>query len=223
MITFSVLTQEVLNDLPPEELPSNDTVQPEAQAALGDDKLLDRLVELWKSHHQRDLEVRHETGKLLNKQFGSPNERKKRGEEVLKQACERLKTTKSELSRMRRFAFHFDSISDLMGQHPEVDNWSKVKELLPKLKPATEQGATPQSKPAKKKAASAKGASRKPVKAVGDSLSDLLPKLRRLREPTDAEKKSIREKLQKFADTVPSCLGVRVSIEEVANGDSTAA
>src|SRR5262245_17738648 len=85
---------------------------------------LGQLAEKWGKQNGKDLSLRFKTGELLNQYFGPPDQRQKRGEEVLKNTAERLRTTQSELSRMRWFAHHFSDLGDFEQKHPEVKTWA---------------------------------------------------------------------------------------------------
>jgi hypothetical protein len=91
---------------------------------------LDLLAERWQNYEGVGLEIRHEMGKLLNDSFGPPTKRQDRGKGTLKEAAEKLKTTESELSRMRWFAHLFRSSEDLGENHTDVTTWTAVKQLL---------------------------------------------------------------------------------------------
>jgi len=99
-----------------------------------DQVLLNELVPLWRDHHNRGLELRHETGLRLNKRFGTPGERQEYGKATLRLYSEKLGVSESELSRMRWFAEHFKSFDDFKTQHSTVATWTKVKVLLAKLR-----------------------------------------------------------------------------------------
>jgi len=94
---------------------------------------LAKLAKLWEIHHGKGLELRLQTGQLLNRRLGTPDQRQVRGEGVLKTTAVQLKTTEGEISRMRHFALYFKSTADLKEKHPDVDTWTAVKELLPTL------------------------------------------------------------------------------------------
>jgi len=99
------------------------------------DKLIEKLVKLWKAHEGNGLEVRWKTGALLNKQLGAPTKRQPHGKAVLKKAGSRLGISESELSRMRWFAHHFAGLTDFKSKYPDAGSWAKVKDLLPGLNP----------------------------------------------------------------------------------------
>ena len=70
-----------------------------------DAQLIGKLAKLWANYNKRGLQVRQETGSLLNASIGQPTERQGRGRSVLKQAADELHTSPSELNRMRWFAY----------------------------------------------------------------------------------------------------------------------
>jgi len=99
-----------------------------------EDALLHELWQLWQAHHRRGLEVRHQTGLILNRRFGPPTERQAYGEATLKRYSERLGVSESDLSRMRWFAHRFESLEAMRAEHPQVTSWTAVKELLASLR-----------------------------------------------------------------------------------------
>jgi len=110
----------------------------EAQVTPPAEEFREQLKELavkWRSQREKDLELRYQTGKLLNGHFGTPDTRQSRGKETLKCAAEELNISVTDLSRMRNFAFRFKSFTEFKRQHPLVMTWNAVKSLLPKPKP----------------------------------------------------------------------------------------
>lgn len=107
-------------------------------------ELLKTLCKIWKQYDRRGLEVRHQTGVALNTSLGPPSKRQRYGVTVLKQVAKGLNLAVSDLSRMRWFAHHFNSISALKGQYPEVSTWTEVKILLVQLGSGTEKQSTAQ-------------------------------------------------------------------------------
>jgi hypothetical protein len=118
-------------------------------------KRLGKLAEKWYSRHKAGLELRHQTGVLLNERFGKPGKRQPRHEKVLKEAGKKLNLAESDISRMRKLAYLFESFQDFTKQHPKVTTWNAVKELLSTLAlPGGAQKKGPQdstSKPSKTK------------------------------------------------------------------------
>jgi hypothetical protein len=177
---------------------------------------LGQLAEKWQAHRGTDLEIRHETGKLLNDHYGPPTTKQTRGAGVLKEFAERVQTTESELSRMRRFAHHFKSVDDLKDKYPEATTWTAVKGLLPRLKPQGE----------KQKGGSVNGAASpagrkqaRPVQfgRVKQSLEALTSKLRKAREGlTDADKKELLAQFKELAKAISDCLHIPVSVGQVS-------
>jgi GGDEF domain-containing protein len=177
---------------------------------------LDQLAEKWRAHRGVDLEIRHEAGKLLNDHFGPPTKRQKRGEQVLKEAAERLRTTESELSRMRRFASSFESFADLMEKYPDATTWTAVKGLLPKLKP---QGGRQTGGSGNGTASSGGRKQARPVQfgRVKQALANLSSKLRKAREVlSEDEKKELRQQFQELAKAISDCLQIPVSVGQVS-------
>jgi len=107
---------------------------------------LESLVQEWNSHHENDLEVRYKTGILLNQHLGNPATRNQRGAEVVKNAAERLGTTKSDISRVRWFAYLFSSIQDLGDKYPKAKSWTAVKGILPEARREAMPEAMPKGK-----------------------------------------------------------------------------
>jgi hypothetical protein len=173
---------------------------------------LGQLAEKWQAHHGAGLEIRHETGKLLNERFGPPTAKQKRGEGVLKEVVERLQVAESELSRMRRFAFHFESVKALKEKYPEATTWTAVKDLLPRLN-------KPKKGSAKGAASRAKRKQAKPVQfgRVKQSLEALTSKLRKAREGlTDAERKELLAQFRELVEAVAHCLKMPLSVSQVS-------
>jgi hypothetical protein len=173
---------------------------------------LGQLAEKWQAHHGAGLEIRHETGKLLNDHYGPPTKRQKRGEEVSKEVVEQLQVAESELSRMRRFAFHFESLKDLEEKYPEATTWTAVKDLLPRLN-------KPKKGSAKGAASRAKRKQAKPVQfgRVKQSLEALTSKLRKAREGlTDAERKELLAQFRELVEAVAHCLKMPLSVSQVS-------
>jgi len=184
---------------------------------------LGKLAEQWRTHRDADLDLRHKTGVLLNRRFGSPEARQKRGNGVLEQAAEQLQTTQSELSRMRRFAFHFKSIQELKEKHPEAATWTAVKALLPKLKPSGKkqegQSAGGGAEAAKPEGAKSSGTKSAKFRSVKRYLAKLSSKVGEAGNGlTEAEKKELLEDFRKLAKALEECLPIRVSVDQVSAG-----
>jgi len=176
------------------------------------DTQLGRLAERWRSQREADLELRYDTGALLNKRFGDPITRQNHGAGILKEAAQQLATDKSDLSRMRAFAFAFKSLADFKSKHPEAKSWTAVKKLIPALKSqaeATEQGTDGVATPPKPR----KQPAPKP-EVVARSLVDLSSKFShdQLRL-TALERAELLEKLKEFVKAVENCLQIQVSVQ----------
>ncbi len=167
-----------------------------------DDALLQELTQMWEPHQRQGLEVRHRTGALLNAKFGDSGNRQKYGAATLKRYAATLGLAESELSRMRRFASTFGSVSDLQTQHPDVITWSQVKTVLAKPR---DPGEVASKRPAagitpKCTASSAIRAIRSLRKQVGGL--ELLP--------TDPAWKKLHKAVSDMIATASKCLGVAI-------------
>jgi len=179
-----------------------------ADPALEDRQLVDQLVTLWRSHQERGLQVRWETGALLNRHLGPPTERLAHGRQVLKTAAVELQTAESELSRMRWFAFLFKSAEDFQAEHPEAHSWTKFKELLPGLLPARKGGK--KASPSKKKAAAVSG-----LRYLNNATKWLR---RKGVDLDDAARERVLKAIKSFMEAVHERLQIRLKIE--SQGDA---
>jgi len=163
-------------------------------------RLFDQLAGLWQAHRRKGLEIRHRTGVLLNQHLGPPTEGQPYGREVLKRVGKERGIAQSDLSRMRWFAHHFDSLVAFQQAHPEINSWTGVKELLPSLNPreGSEAGGRPASP------------SRPGSGGVTRSLTGLIEKLRGMESiPEGKRGVVVREKLEELIVVATGCLGVR--------------
>jgi hypothetical protein len=99
-----------------------------------DRALLNGLLKLWKRHNQHDIQLRLVTGLRINRHIGPPTARQSYRQRTINRLANRLGVSRSDVSRMRWFAFHFGSIEKLKRAHPGVQNWSQVKVLLTRLR-----------------------------------------------------------------------------------------
>jgi len=182
--------------------PANVTKTTDRPTSAEDLKLVDHLVSLWRSHAERDLGTRYQTGRLLNERLGSPEARQPHARRVLKTAAERLDLAESDLNRMRWFA-HLADATALRQDHPEIDSWTKFKEGLPDLKAEygfeTRQPAGNPSRPA--------------LRGVVRSCTNLASMLDGLDfQPGDAERKDFLDALQKVAEAASRRLKISVVV-----------
>jgi len=183
--------------------PANGTKNDDRAALAKDQKLVDRLVDLWRSDAERDLATRHQTGKLLNGRLGPPDKRQPHARRVLKTAAERLGIAESDLNRMRWFAHLFADVASLQRSHPGVTNWTRFKETLPSLMP--HKGGE-----AKKPAANP---SRPAFGGFARSLANLTSKLIGLdSRPDDAERARLVVGLRELAEAASSRLMINVLV-----------
>jgi ElaB/YqjD/DUF883 family membrane-anchored ribosome-binding protein len=168
-----------------------------------------KLAERWLAHHRVDLALRHETGRSLNDLFGTPDQRQRRGEGTLKDAAERLRISQSEISRMRRFAFHYQSVKDWNDKYPDAVSWTDVKGLLPKEKLGS--GAN---------GARVRRNNRPNSKPVSRSLTALTSQLRKVlkchQAPSEEQKQELQAKFQDLVKAVEDCLHVRLAFQQAS-------
>jgi len=183
--------------------PANGTDNNDQAITAEDRKLLDQLAELWRSHAVRDLGTRHETGRMLNERYGPPSESQPQGRQVMKRASEELGIAMSDISRMRAFAFHFADLAALQRSHPEATNWTRLKEVLPKLTP--DEGAEARQP--------AEGPSRPAIRGVARSITSLTAKLSRVETPpVGAERTTIMNELHEMAEAASRFLKISVKV-----------
>jgi len=174
------------------------------------------LVKRWQARHEQDLELRYDTGKLLNDHLGTPEQRQARGKGAVQKIAEQLQVAVSEISRTRTFADCFESFVDFKHKHPNAKNWTAVKKLLSTLKQAqasakkqpstdgTQQTPKPRKQPAPK------------VEALVKSFSELSARLRKVPGNLAEEKqKALREAIHDFVKAVPDCLKIQLTVNEV--------
>jgi DNA-binding MarR family transcriptional regulator len=170
---------------------------------------LGEIAKTWLRHQESGLELRHRTGILLNSHLGSPENRQNRGEQVVKDVAERLKTTASDISRMRWFGHLFKTPSDLTTKHPGVTTWSAFKALLPTIKPKGETKSTPLSGAASTKT--------KELRVVRRSLQALSDKVKQVTENlSEADRNELVEKLQEILKAISDRLKIRVEVKQMS-------
>jgi len=183
---------------------------------------LAELAKQWGNARDNDLEVRHRTGQLLNERYGKPDKRQKRGPGVLLAVVQQLGVAQSELSRMRRFAFHFTSAADMKGKHPDVVTWTAVKTLLTTLKPAGEAKGTSKTGAASSPKPKASNANRlKKIKLLLDALPTDVREIHK--GLSEAEKKELMAKFEVAATAITDCLKVSVEQEKVSSESAPSA
>ena len=118
----------------PPSIQGDEGVSPEADDKDAEiDELIADLKEPWEEHGKASLDLRHMTGRRLNAILGSPDKRQEYGVERVKRVAKAIHVSVSEISRMRWFSRHFDSIESLKREHPNAHNWSDVKKLLAEM------------------------------------------------------------------------------------------
>ena len=94
------------------------------------DEAIRKLVALWEPHHQGGLTVRCETGRTLNELLGSPLVRQEHGASTLERVSDQIGVSRSELSRMRKFAHVIPDLEAFHRDYPQCNTWTKVKVFL---------------------------------------------------------------------------------------------
>jgi hypothetical protein len=182
--------------------PANGTKNDDRATPAKDRKLVDRLVNLWKSHAERGLGTRHQTGRLLNERLGSPDRRQPHARQVLKMVAGELGIAESDLNRMRWYA-HLTDATALRQDHPEITSWTRIKEELTNLKAEYGFGARkPSASP-----------SRPAFGGFARSLANLTSKLIGLdSRPDDAERAKLVVGLRELAEAASSRLMINVVV-----------
>jgi len=172
---------------------------------LNDDHLLKKLEQLWQSRNEHDLDIRRQMGELLNKRYGPPTEKGQTyGKKVLERAAKRLGLTKGDLSRLRGFALHYET---LMKRH-KVKTWSEVKKVLPTL--------TSEGKQRKAKASSTKkNKACRSVRKAESSLKAATAIFDRMGKGlSDDDRERLLKTLRTFAKALKRRLRVRFTFED---------
>ncbi len=177
-----------------------------------DAELLGELAKLWADHNARSLDVRMETGRLLNDCLGEPTDRQPRGQSVLEQAAKALRIAVSELNRMRWFAYFSKDEKSCWGELSEGSRcWTQFKQRLPSLIAVVKGTKRPKRRSSdEQRTVSADGI----LKLMKSATS----KLR-----TDnfivegAKKDALIEGLREFASAVSDRVGVRCYVETIAD------
>jgi hypothetical protein len=183
--------------------PANTTKDDDRATPTKDRKLVDRLVNLWRSNAERDLGTRHETGRLLNKRLGSPDRRQLHARRVLKMVAGEVGIAESDLNRMRWYA-HLLGTTAVRRDHPEITSWTRFKEELTSLKAEYGFGARkPSASP-----------SRPAFGGFARSLANLTSKLIGLdSRPDDAERAKLVVGLRELAEAASSRLMIKVVVD----------
>jgi hypothetical protein len=163
------------------------------------DVLLSTLCELWRTRHRTGLEVRLQTGSLLNKQFGSPEDRQPYGKGVVKRLTKELGVSQSELSRMRWFAHRFESLEALHADHRDVMTWKQVKEILPSLRPSSSKAV---------KADKTTPATQTTVPSMVMSINEFRKMLSTAKVKTKRQRENLKEAVDAMIEDLNPILGV---------------
>ena len=200
-----------------------------------DHQLIGQLTHLWGPYQRQGLEVRWETGALLNARLGPPTKRLAHGQRVLKTVAERLQIAECDLSRMRWFSHHFKSVEDLQEKHSEIRTWTQVKELLVTLNAGCGNGEKSSKAGSKKKPSDTSGDGEKSSNAAGKEgessggeqqgaivLDDILRSLGNATEQfrqngfalDEPMRQRMRTAVEQLVEVVADRLKIRLKIEE---------
>ena len=102
----------------------------DSSAAPSEEQLTEairKLVALWEPRHREGITVRYETGCMLNQLIGPPSVRQDYKANALERVSEQIGVSRSELSRMRKFAEAIPDLEAFDRDHSECTTWTKVK------------------------------------------------------------------------------------------------
>lgn len=160
-----------------------------------DTQFVDQVMALWAPLQDRGLEVRFNTGLLVNRRIGNPDKRQPHSGRVIKALSLRLHKSESELSRMRWFAFLFTSFENFRKEFPNVRTWTQVKDLITRLRNGEENDDDDEGGEAKEKV-------QKATKVLLDKLSDASADL------GSEDWKQLRKLREKIGDEILPLLSV---------------
>jgi len=175
-------------------------------------RLLGEIAERWRAHRGEDLKLRYQTGELLNRQYGDPTKRQKRGTGTLLREADQLGIAQSEISRLRRFSHRFKSFTDFKAAHPEA-TWTTVKsDILPSLMSEDKRKAKGSS------GGDAKGTVKpKPRIPVADILAKALAGLSQQlscsrKEISESERERLLVHVQELVKALNECLQIQLAV-----------
>jgi len=189
--------------LTPDVLPISDNSGVNHDQECLDPQPPDDLVKRWQLEHVNGLELRHETGAWLNHLLGAPTVRLDHGQRVLKRVGKVLRTSESELSRMRWLVHFFPDRANLQRGKLKLVSWTHFKRVLPRLR--SSEGLETKQYPS--------GASRDVVKTIARSLRKMASRLRGQDNwPGDAEGGVVLEGLRELVEVISSSFGIHVRL-----------
>ena len=170
---------------------------------------ISHLVDLWKSFHEKGLTVRHETGCMLNELIGPPSRRQDYGAAALERVSEQIGVSRSELSRMRKFAEAISDLDAFHRDHSECATWTKVKAHLATI---DEKG----------RPVSDKSNRTSPAKGVCRSIKALTKRVNGIESDSKpADRQRVISELKDLAQAVRHAYGVTIQVETDQNSVST--
>ena len=165
-------------------------------------RTISKLVKLWTPYHRGSLEVRHETGRVLNDLVGPPSQRQPYGEGVLTQVAKQIGVSRSEISRMRKFAEAIPDLRAFRRDNPTCNTWTKVKVHLATIG----KGGQPDSDTARPAS---------PTVRACKSIRSLVKKVKRI-EPVSkrGNRKQVVDALEELANALREAFHVRLQVVE---------
>ncbi len=192
--------------------PANSQV--DSSASPSDEKIsetLRQLDRLWKTYRQEGLILRHETGRKLVDLIGPPSNRQAYGAEILKQVCKQIGVSRSEVSRMRKFANAYPDLKQFQHDHSECTTWTKVKSHLATIDDSGR--PVPEKENEAEKAAS-------PVNGVCSLIKSLTKKVQGFEaNSTPEDRKHVIDAFETLAQAVRDTFGVTILVETKPNSD----
>jgi hypothetical protein len=158
------------------------------------------LAKGWITQGQNDLDIRRQTGTLLNDYLGVPGTRLRRGDETIKKVAKELGVSVGEISRLRQYAYQFESNKMVA----DATTWDAVKKALPKRASSSE---VSEHQP-KNGDSSTSGSSRikdRRIRAAKRALKGLASSIREVeRDLTVADREDLCGEARKFMDDILS-------------------
>ena len=170
---------------------------------------ISKLVALWTPHHLEGLTVRHDTGRMLVALLGPPTSRQDYGKAVLPRIAKQIDVSRSELSRMRKFANAYPDLEAFQRDHAECNTWTKVKVHLGTIE-ADGQPLRPEE------------TAKPPSTGVCRSINSLTKKVKGVEVTlTPKDRQRVIKSLETMAQAVRGAFGITVQIETDQDSVST--
>jgi len=176
----------------------------------GSDRLTKEQTQVLNGYVQRlqktageDLQIRHELGRWLNTQYGSPGQNQRRHQKVILLVAKELGISVSEVYRLRDFGFYVKKFTTFIKKHPNY-SWCKVKQILPELKGSSPKVAGQVQKRAPRRVNTIK----RSVRGVCNKLESFSKS-----EPTQEESTELLAIFKQLGEAVRSTLSITLTIQ----------